>query len=103
MFYKEHSKNCLLYTSTEDEKHYIISIHAPAKERLEYGETVEEIFVISIHAPAKERHGFGTIDEARLEISIHAPAKERRCRIIFLVIHSVFQSTLLRRSDDRLR
>ena len=98
----------------------LISIHAPAKERLQrqlfqiplfnfnpcsrkgatlsYGHW-EVDTVISIHAPAKERRIIDCIILLMFPISIHAPAKERQVSKAEAKKAKEFQSTLPQRSD----
>ena len=55
----------------------IVSIHAPAKERLPRGLDSGPVTKVSIHAPAKERHERARRIAGLRRVSIHAPAKER--------------------------
>ena len=77
---------------------WIISIHAPAKER-HFG---TKWFYAFLHFNPRSCEGATTVKALLDEwdgISIHAPAKERLWYKFFDFLYWGFQSTLLRRSD----
>ena len=56
-------------------------------------------YLISIHAPSRERHLFIVIENALFMISIHAPSRERPVEPTATGLVTIFQSTLPRGSD----
>ena len=98
-----------------------ISIHAPSRERLQYGDTTLLPDYISIHAPSRERLFCALVgflltfdfnprslagatyknkkDAQHYAISIHAPSRERRIGSFGTSGSEIFQSTLPRGSD----
>ena len=58
--------------------YYIISIHAPSRERPFCFDTLACKADISIHAPSRERHIRNTSLYSSRLISIHAPSRERQ-------------------------
>ena len=60
-----------------DNRHYVISIHAPFRERQTVPWELELPFVISIHTPLQERPVTAGIFFHAISISILAPLRER--------------------------
>jgi hypothetical protein len=56
---------------------FLISIHAPVRERLSCATGERERLSISIHAPVRERLVLGSVMCTCSSISIHAPVRER--------------------------
>ena len=106
-------------------QHFIISIHAPLRERhgtciaciqvdtlfqstLPYGsDRFDCAFTlgigISIHAPLRERPAATYLGQFLFGISIHAPLRERRTTTSGSFVPSLFQSTLPYGSDIKYR
>ena len=77
-----------------------ISIHAPSRERPQYGDTTLLPDYISIHAPSRERPLAEAMEKLRKAISIHAPSRERPLSSVHTLSNlKLFQSTLPHGSD----
>ena len=74
--------------SSNKEKRYQISIHAPARGATDFSSLQAIVPAISIHAPARGATLSGQISFSDLEISIHAPA--RGATSILSKIHPMF-------------
>ena len=57
---------------------YLISIHAPSRERPLSMRILRQTFAISIHAPSRERRLDSIVVGVVYFISIHAPSRERQ-------------------------